>query len=751
MPARAWSPRSCSCSSAGSSGVPDARALLLGSTVLAVLRIVLQALDGLALDVVGLVTVAVAVGMLVLGVAFVAGRPSGGRQAAVGLVIGCGLSVGLQLLLGTWDAIWQPGWSGWIVAVVLGLAVLGTARGLAAFTTDDTQPTGRPRRLWALGPFLAIAAMIVANPAFAASQSGTSLRTAGIVLVAANFVGAAILLRPAQWSAPWRVGAAVLVVIGVGAALWLTDFWALVAIAVLVVSIGVVLAAALSAHRPAPRGIPRTATATLVVGVLTIAPLLLYMLDYDVPLGVDNAWVLVATACALALSGLRRLTPLPGTSERLPRSMASVQLLVLPALVLAAIGLVELSTPSVPAKASDDTLTLVDWNLHYGVSPLTAVDLEGIAATIEAQDADVVTLQEVERGWIFGGGADMATWLSRRLDMTIEFAPAADRQFGNAVLSRSALTDAEIHHLPYGDGPQNRSALATTLTTASGADVRVTSVHLQHRASNTPTRLAQLQALAIRRSREPAGDSRRRPERDPGLPRDHAPHRRGLDQRDRCGRRPRLAHVDQPRPDRTHRLDLRPGRDVRAGSRADGPTESDHLPWSRLHSGRLSPVTAGPCAITSVGRLQESHELVERRGIEEHEADELDGPLPRPHCADGNLGDSVHRPPIAATADRRKRDRPRSDPRGDIERPREARRQAARFTLATVPVGTDRVDHPSRVEPPGTGRHRLAHGQAVRERGPTDSPTLLEQRWSGGGVDLPVDTSRRRTSRRWPR
>ena len=84
--------------------------------------------------------------------------------------------------------------------------------------------------------------------------------------------------------------------------------------------------------------------------------------------------------------------------------MASVRLLLLPALVLAAVGLVALRPPTVPAQAADDPLTLVDWNLHYGVSPLTAVDLEGIAQTIEEQDADVVTLQEVERGWIFGGG-----------------------------------------------------------------------------------------------------------------------------------------------------------------------------------------------------------------------------------------------------------------------------------------------------------------------------------------------------------
>jgi len=176
--------------------------------------------------------------------------------------------------------------------------------------------------------------------------------------------------------------------------------------------------------------------------------------------------------------------------------MASVRLLLLPALVLAAIGLVALSTPTVPARAAGDTVTLVDWNLHYGVSPLTGVDLDEIASTIAAQHPDVVTLQEVERGWVLGGGADMATWLSRRLGMTIRFAPAADRQFGNAVLSRSGLTDVALHDLPYGDGPQKRSALATTLTTASGTALRVTSVHLQHRASNTPTRLEQLKALA---------------------------------------------------------------------------------------------------------------------------------------------------------------------------------------------------------------------------------------------------------------
>ncbi|MEZ0448741.1 endonuclease/exonuclease/phosphatase family protein [Cellulomonas sp. ICMP 17802] len=486
------------------SGTPDARTLLVGAGALAVLRVVVQALDGLALDVVGLVTVAVSVGVLTLAVAFVAGRPAGGRQAATGLVLGCGLSVGLQLVLGTWDALWRDSWTGWAVAVLLALAVVGTARGLVAFTTPESQATGRPRRLWALGLFLALAAMIVANPAFVASQSGVALGWAGLAVVVANAAGAWTLLRADPWSAGVRVGAAVLLVVGVACALWLTGIAALVAVVVLELCVGIVLSAALSAHRPAPRGIPRTGAATLVVGLGTIGPLLLYMLDYDVPLPVDNVWVVVLAGLGLALSGLRRRTPgaVPALTspDHLPTRLSSVRLLILPALVLAVLGLVPSTTSTtgaeVPARAAGDEITLVDWNLHYGVSPETAVDLEGIAATIEAQDADVVTLQEVERGWVFGGGADMATWLAHRLGMTIHFAPAADHQFGNAVLARSGLTDAVVHPLPYGAGPQSRSALSTTLTTASGADVRVTSIHLQHRESNTPTRLEQLKALA---------------------------------------------------------------------------------------------------------------------------------------------------------------------------------------------------------------------------------------------------------------
>jgi endonuclease/exonuclease/phosphatase family metal-dependent hydrolase len=527
-------------------GAPDGRTVLVGAAVLAALRLVLQALtrtpaDGtdhpaLVFDVLGLVTVATALAVLTLAVAHVAatpgpvvarsrtarvvgelrgpapaGWPGGSRQAALGLLLGCSLSVGVQMVLGTWDAVWRTGWVGWEVTILVVVALLLAARALlGGRAAAPVQPDGRPRRLWAVGPFVGLAAMIGANPAFAASQSGVALGVAGLVLVGALTVGAWLLLRPDAWRGSVRVAAAVLLVGATAGAMWLEDWGALVALAVLDVVVGVVLTGALSTRRVAPPGIPRATGAVAVAGLGAGAPLLLYYLDYDVPLPFDNAWVVVAGAVVLALTGLRRRTPRPATAGAatgaaspaggtVPARVNAVRLLLLPPIVLALLGLLPDGTSThgadVPDRAASDELTLVDWNLHYEVSPLTAVDLEGIARHLEAAHPDVVTLQEVERGWVLGGGVDAATWLAHRLGMTVRFAPAADRQFGNAILARSALTDVAVHDLPYGAGPQHRSALSATVTTAGGTPVRVTSVHLQHRGTNTPTRLDELRTL----------------------------------------------------------------------------------------------------------------------------------------------------------------------------------------------------------------------------------------------------------------
>lgn len=535
-------------------GVPDGGTVLVGVAVLGVARLVLQALDGTPRFVVGLVAVAVAVAVLTLAVAFTAGRPAGGRHAALGLVLGCGLASGLQLALGTWDPVWRDSALGWLVPAVLVALAVALAR-----AAREDEPTGRPRRLWSLGPFLALVTLVLANPAFVASQSHATLGVAGLVLVAASTVTVWVLLNPHLLVAPVRVVAAVVLPVAVLVCFTVTGPVVLVAVALGVVAAGVVVASATSTRRSAPPGLAGTAFVTAGVGAGLVATLLLYLVDQEVPLPVDNAVVPFLAAVAVALAGLRRRTPshpgtdpagraraagasgsvstaaagVPGPPAPLGASASAapsavpgatagtagstvpapsdgavredsppfranaVRLLAIPGVVLALVGWWPAAeAPPGPDRARGDELVVLTWNLHYGVTPGGGVELEEIARTIEAQDPDVVALQEVARGWLLGGAVDTATWLSHRLGMDLEFTGAADPQFGNALLSRSTLTDEQRTALPRGDGAQDRAALSATVVLADGTPVRVTSVHLHYRSDDDETRLDQLDALA---------------------------------------------------------------------------------------------------------------------------------------------------------------------------------------------------------------------------------------------------------------
>lgn len=476
-------------------GMPGGDTVLLAVAALGAARLLTQLVTDQARVVAGLLTAALAVTALVLTVCRAAGRTAGGRQAAIGIMLGAGVSIGVQTVLRTWDPLWRGGATG----IVWALLLVAAGVALAVLTRHDPAE-GRPRRTWSLGPALALLVMVLANPAFVAAQSGLGLVTAAAVLLLAAAATVWVLLVPDVLTPALRVVCAVALPVLIALAFLLPGVPALIAAGLAQITTGVVLAGSLSTRRPAPPGIARTAVATGGVGGILVLVLLVYLLDYDVPLGVDNAWVVVAGAVLLALSGLRRTTPGvdPRTGEgpvAPPLRANALRLLVLPSVLLLLVGWWH-PWGHLVRVTHDDGLSVLSWNLHYGVAPDTRVDLEQIARTIEDQQPDVVALQEVSRGWVLGGGADMATWLAERLDMYVAYAPAADRQFGNLLLSRTPMTDVQVIELPYGEGPQQRSAVTARVQAEDGSWVRVTSVHLQHRDQNTATRLAQLDALA---------------------------------------------------------------------------------------------------------------------------------------------------------------------------------------------------------------------------------------------------------------
>lgn len=524
---------------------PVVRAVVVGTVVLAGARLAAQAVDGWARFGVGLATVALALGVLTLAVAALASR-AGGGAAAGAVARGAAGAVGLQLVLGTWDAYWRPGLTGWVVALAVAVTLVWLARRLP----DDVAPealAARPGRVWALGPVLGLSAMALANPAFAASQTGLPLALAGTV-VAVGLLAAAWLAERERLAA---AGTALVPAIGVAVVYLLAEPGALVLVTLVAAQLAVFvqLGRALEPRAGALRR-GRVAASAALVGVLTVLPILGFQLDYDVPLGFPNALIPVGAALLAGLAGLRRVVapdglgagagpsagpPVPestaagvvapaGGEARLgaaaPGSTAAdatttgatapgkgrgvvgqawsglsgTTSLVVAGALVAWGGALVMHLGDDAAAGADGVVTVVSWNVHYGVTPGGDVDLEALARTIEEQDACVVLLQEVSRGWVQGGGVDMATWLSHRLGLRMEFAPAADRQFGNAILSCTPARDVVVHALPYGAGPQHRSALSADVT-AGGVTQRYTTVHLQHRESNTPTRLEQLEAL----------------------------------------------------------------------------------------------------------------------------------------------------------------------------------------------------------------------------------------------------------------
>ena len=487
----------------------DGRVVLLAVSALTVGRLATQALTGPVRYGVALATVALAVATVVVLAAVVA-RVSG-RAVAAGVGGGLTVSAAINLALRTWDAGWRTGPLGWLVT----LALLATALVLA-WRLRALAPAPAVRGLWLLGPYLGLAVMTFANPAFIASQSGLPLWLSGVVVLAAALVTAALLALPAP--DPTRLPAwtdAIVVVLAGGAAagVFFTTGWpqdpgratsVLVAASLVLLAGSTTIALAQALTRPTHRQrAPRLAGAATCAGLGLILPLLVYQLDYDVPLPVPNTLIPVAVAVMIAGMSVRariraRIFDGEVVLTATPLAMGAQAPALLATCLLGLVGMtlvVPTGSPGTIDRAGGE-FRMLDWNLHYGVSAEPTVDLAQMAAVIQDSGAEVVTVQEVSRGWILGGGADMATYLAQNLDMEVVFVPAADRQFGNAIFWKASLgdlVDVERTALPFGEGPQRRSAISGTLTEA--VPVRITSVHLQHRAENTPTRIEQLAVL----------------------------------------------------------------------------------------------------------------------------------------------------------------------------------------------------------------------------------------------------------------
>jgi endonuclease/exonuclease/phosphatase family metal-dependent hydrolase len=491
--------------------------LLAGVGGLLVVRLAMQALSPAPWS----AFAGAAFGMLALTALYETARGLSGTGFAVAVVGGLTADTALRLAFGTWDPAGRSGVLPWLACLVLvGAGALALVRQLRTSLIEAPAIGWRDALgAAALGPFLALQVLVLASPAFAASSGWLSLPVAGAVVLGAQALTLAFLSSGLAVAAvPGGVCVFGGTLLGVGAAAVTGRYGLTGWVAVAVIVAGQVLSAwllAVACRVPLRRGgfrgrrgdVPvepgradtggrawRIDLGAALGGLLIALVLLPYQSHYAAPLPLPNKVLPGAAGIALGLLSAiaaARGGPLPGKSwaRALGAGAGALLLLIVPAVYA-------VTAPAASRTAAQPgTFRLVAYDINQAVDGGGRLDPEGVARVIEAQHADVVALQEVGRGWPLSGTADVGSWLARRLGMRLVWGPAADHQFGNAVLSRLPVKATGTGRLPVGAGPQARSYVWARVDTGGGRTADVWSVDVQHGADRTQTRLAEIGKL----------------------------------------------------------------------------------------------------------------------------------------------------------------------------------------------------------------------------------------------------------------
>ncbi|MDT0343166.1 endonuclease/exonuclease/phosphatase family protein [Streptomyces litchfieldiae] len=452
------------------------RALPAALGVLALARLVVQLPAARTVPVTALAA-GVALAALLLTVrACAATSGNGPGRAARALALAVAADVALRLRLDLLDPVWHGGVAGWLWALLLAAPLAAGAREL--YRRPGEGAGGGGVELALLGPALALYAVLFASPAFVAAEAGWSV-AAGLAIAAGSVLGVAALSLPLP---PWAPPAALLTA---AVAFTLLPDLAAPAAALALAA----LPAALRRLLAMPR--LRTGRGALLDLALAAAGA---ALGYGLLVLAFHLRFLAGPLCVLAALGLAWAATRGAAPRRLGHAWTPVVL----ATLLLAVPQLANALRGGPAPLPEDTAggmyRLLSWNVHHAVDGEGELAPEALLEVIRGSGAQVVVLQEVPRGWPGAGGLDLAHWLERRLDVTAVWAPAADRQFGNLILTSLPVVDSETVGLPRAGGDMDRSYASVTVRLTDGEEARIVGTHLDG-GDSPDARQAQLEPL----------------------------------------------------------------------------------------------------------------------------------------------------------------------------------------------------------------------------------------------------------------
>jgi hypothetical protein len=113
--------------------------------------------------------------------------------------------------------------------------------------------------------------------------------------------------------------------------------------------------------------------------------------------------------------------------------------------------------------AVGEPIRAVSFNLHNGFDEAGGFALDEMLLALRREDADVVALQEVSRGWVINGSADLFELSREALGLPGVPGPSVTPDWGNAVFTRWPARASRVEPLPPDDLPLPRAVLIVDL------------------------------------------------------------------------------------------------------------------------------------------------------------------------------------------------------------------------------------------------------------------------------------------------
>jgi endonuclease/exonuclease/phosphatase family metal-dependent hydrolase len=477
------------------------RALLLSAGGVALLRAVEQLIVDPTLDLV-LVSLGVALFAMFPAIMLEVIRSSGAKgtyEFGLAFLLGVAADTAIHSGASTWDLSWRE--EPLVAALVVSLAVVDLVLlWRRAKAIDPALKTGggwsRVLAIAALGPWLFLQLVVFQNVARMAAITGWSLPAAGLFVGIGNVIA---LISAAHAQRSKRVpGLAILVAAVFFAVLLFIENDGI--LGALLSIIGQVLGASLLlmilvtlgwfAQNTGRMGV---SAANGIGQLLFVIFMFIFYISYEIDFGFRSEAILPVAGLLISVSAVavsygfvsRRRVP----NDHVPAYMAA-GLLLIPFILLLTWNTPE---PEEPAD-SNISVRVMDYNLHNGFNTDGRLNLEALAQAIENSEADVVGLQEVSRGWVVNGSADMLQWLSQRLDMPYAYEPTEGFQWGIAILSRYPIGSVETGSLPP-DSLRFRRGYIKADIQAGRDTLRVLNTHLHHIEEDSETRQEQVPLL----------------------------------------------------------------------------------------------------------------------------------------------------------------------------------------------------------------------------------------------------------------